>query len=464
MKDNKEEIKQFVENTASYAQNKGVDLIIVRGVNDVQNQIRFSQNKIDINKQWLSNKLEVVLAVNGNQVVTNEFSPINQESINTEIENTIKFANKIDPSPRFLGVEEGEKTTKVYPAVEDVFDSRIDEFTTESPELVNSTINAAIDAGARRVAGSLLFGKKYSYLVNSLGPKGLESNTTYYNLTVRAFQDSLDESGQGLWCGRKKINEKLINAGKTAGEFSKAHKNCKQGKPGIYDVILTPAVGANLLGGLVKRANPLFMMFGLSPFEDRLGEQIAPEFVHVNDNALIEGGLNTSSFDMEGTPHKITEMVKDGVLVDFIHNTSTARRYQTETTGNSGLYKFYIGSKILAPITTNLVFNNGTHTFNELLEGSRPTIFITCNWYTRFTNYISTEFSSIPRDAMFLVENGELGQPIKNVRISDNLLGMMKNIEAMGNDRVQVKWWEVISPTFIPTIKIKDCRITTATI
>jgi len=120
------------------------------------------------------------------------------------------------------------------------------------------------------------------------------------------------------------------------------------------------------------------------------------------------------------------------------------------------------GVKMLLPNTSNLVFDNGDRTVEELLESSRPTIYVTSNWYTRFQNYQSGDFSTIPRDAMFLIEKGQK-KPIKNLRISDNSLRMFSNISALGNDRRQVYWWEVETPTFIPSMRIKDCRLTAAT-
>ncbi|MGD9397293.1 MAG: metallopeptidase TldD-related protein, partial [Candidatus Thorarchaeota archaeon] len=81
---------------------------------------------------------------------------------------------------------------------------------------------------------------------------------------------------------------------------------------------------------------------------------------------------------------------------------------------------------------------------------------------TRFQNQQVGDFSTIPRDAMFLVENGEL-KPIKNMRISDNTMRMFKNIDALGNDRTQIFWWEVRTPTIIPTMRIRDCKMTAAT-
>ena len=142
---------------------------------------------------------------------------------------------------------------------------------------------------------------------------------------------------------------------------------------------------------------------------------------------------------------------------------STANMLQGETTGNSDLVGIGVGTKMMVPANTNIVFNNGDHSFDELLDTSRKTIYVTCNWYTRFTSRISTEYSTIPRDAAFIVENGELSTPIKNFRISDNMLRQFANIDAMGNNRVQIKWWEVPTPTWIPCLRVKDCRVTTAT-
>jgi PmbA protein len=72
-------------------------------------------------------------------------------------------------------------------------------------------------------------------------------------------------------------------------------------------------------------------------------------------------------------------------------------------------------------------------------------------------------FSTIPRDGMFLIENGEIKNPIRKLRLSDNLLRICSNITSIGNDVKQIYWWEVSTPTFTPTIKIKDCTITVAT-
>jgi len=64
---------------------------------------------------------------------------------------------------------------------------------------------------------------------------------------------------------------------------------------------------------------------------------------------------------------------------------------------------------------------------------------------------------------LFLIENGEIVKPLRKLRLADNLLRMMGNITAIGKDVKQINWWEVETPTFIPTIKVADCNITAAT-
>ena len=113
---------------------------------------------------------------------------------------------------------------------------------------------------------------------------------------------------------------------------------------------------------------------------------------------------------------------------------------------------------------SNIVISGGNYTLEEIIaECKKPTIYLTSNWYTRFTNMMDGLFSTIPRDGMFLIENGEIKKPVRKLRLSDNLLRICSNISAIGKDVQQIYWWEVETPTFSPTIKVNNCTITAAT-
>ncbi len=147
-----------------------------------------------------------------------------------------------------------------------------------------------------------------------------------------------------------------------------------------------------------------------------------------------------------------------GISKGVIHNTSTAQKAGTESTGNAGL---------VSPSNHNIVFKPGTHSFDELLEeastGGNPAIYVTNCWYKRFTSRLDGVFSVIPRDGMFLVEHGELTQPIRELRISDQMLRILANIIAMENNITQIRSWDVETPTFIPSILVQDVQFTAGT-
>jgi PmbA protein len=109
-----------------------------------------------------------------------------------------------------------------------------------------------------------------------------------------------------------------------------------------------------------------------------------------------------------------------------------------------------------------LNFKPGNSTLDDLIGfNTKPVIYIQNSWYKRYTNQLEGIFSTIPRDGMFLIKNGEW-HPIKKLRISDNLYNVMKNIQAVGKDIQNVKWWDEYSD-FYPHVRIADLNLTAAT-
>ncbi len=149
-------------------------------------------------------------------------------------------------------------------------------------------------------------------------------------------------------------------------------------------------------------------------------------------------------------------MFEKGVLKGLIHNTSTAKKLGTETTANAGL---------IIPSSSNIIIDPGDYSFDELISNSKaPTILVTCNWYTRTTSAAEGIFSTIPRDGMFLIENGEIQKPVRELRISDTFPNLVQNISAVQNKTRQIKWWlEVTVPTFAPAMVIEGVNFTTGT-
>ena len=89
-------------------------------------------------------------------------------------------------------------------------------------------------------------------------------------------------------------------------------------------------------------------------------------------------------------------------------------------------------------------------------------LFIVNSWYTRFQNYRTGDFSTIPRDGVFYVEDGEIKSVWRNIRVSDNMLRILKNIVEVSRERNEVAWWDEVMPSVLPYALIKDVKITKA--
>ncbi len=98
-----------------------------------------------------------------------------------------------------------------------------------------------------------------------------------------------------------------------------------------------------------------------------------------------------------------------------------------------------------------------------MIEELENGIIISNVWYTRFNNYLTGDFSTIPRDGLFEVKNGEITGALKGLRISENMLRILSNIKGMGKKRSWVQWWEVDVPVLVSSFLTNKVHLTKST-
>jgi len=64
---------------------------------------------------------------------------------------------------------------------------------------------------------------------------------------------------------------------------------------------------------------------------------------------------------------------------------------------------------------------------------------------------------------MFRIKHGQIENPIRELRISDNMLRIFKNIRNLSKGRYWIKWWEVDIPTLTPYAVVEDLNFTKST-
>jgi len=361
------------------------------------------------------------------------------------MEQLFKLAKASKENPMYGGVVQGK-----FKYAKPMADKSIRDI--ENP---SEYIYEAIDAAQRKIgknidAGGILFTKyEQVFLASSEGPEGQDERSAI-ELSIRAFAER-DESGHGVECNSSLKGFNPARAGEKAGEIAKMAKNPKAGKTGKFDIIFEPLFWGSMLGAYGMMGSAFFVLTKMSVFADKMGQKVGPAIVTIRDNPG-KYSVNNRVFDDEGAPVKETVFIDKGVLKTYFHNTSTAKLFKTQTTGHAGLVQ---------PMPWSLEMDAGDMTRDEMFEDTKSGLYVTNTWYTRFQNYATGDFSTIPRDGIFLIENGEIKESWKEIRLSDNILNLLANIAGISKERMHVHWWgEADPPSLSPYVLARNIQIT----
>ncbi|MCK4952805.1 TldD/PmbA family protein [Candidatus Bathyarchaeota archaeon] len=420
----------------------GADEIIANTVFGEYRQSRFSNNQIDIGVAWNDFTTNVLL-IWKKRVVTTQIK--NFQNVESILKQLLKLAKVSQENPMYGGVTQ-DKFKYAKPAVDKAIRY------VEDP---SKYIYQAIDAAKREVGKDIISGGVLStkfeqvFLVSSEGPEGQDERSGI-ELSIRVFSQR-DASGHGVECNSTLKDFNPVRAGEKAGEIAKLAKNPRAGKPGKYDIIFDPLFFGNIISVYGSMGSAYSVLIKMSVFANKLGKKVAPEIVTIQDNPDKQS-VNHRIFDEEGAAVKKTAFIDKGILKTYFHNTSTAKLFKTKTTGHAG---------IVMPIPWSLEMEPGNISKNEMFKEVKKGLYLTNTWYTRFQNYVTGDFSTIPRDGIFLIENGEIKQSWKQIRLSDNILKILENITNISQERQQVHWWlEVEPPSLSPYVLARNIQIT----
>jgi PmbA protein len=431
---------------------------VIKGIIKRENQIRFSNNSIDINKNWDEIKIHLFLAIKRKTIEIN-ISMLTEQSIRKTIQyckNLLKNAEK----NRFYRRIPEDQFSYDFSLQNFIYDKNVENLGEKAVDIVTDAIESSQDAGSYRSAGSFYNGTTIYNLTSSTGI--LRSYIrSHLNFRIRAFAEDMYATGESITLSTHLDKGfDAINAGKEAGEICENARGGTKGKPGVYNIIIYPKVSTELQAPTPAIAmNTYVKKMGISWLAGKKeGDKIGVDDVTVWDDGTMRYGLASGIFDDEGVPTTKTLLIKKGKINKFFTNTSLSKRNENST-GNAG---------ITMPKPTNMVFSRGDCTLKELMEISeKPTLLITSVWYTRYQSYAPPGvFSSLPKDGMFLVaDHGANLNPVRELRINSNHYQMLENIVALGKEQKQVSTWLSTSnnTVFAPFMLIKDIRMTTGT-
>ena len=213
-------------------------------------------------------------------------------------------------------------------------------------------------------------------------------------------------------------------------------------------VLLDPFAASSFLGVLAGALSAEAVQKGRSLFADLVGERVGSEALTLVDDGRLLEGPGAEPFDGEGVPTGRTELLTEGVLTGFLHNTSTAHRGGTRSTGNAT--RGYRSTPGVG--TTNLYVEPGGHPFEELLRRADGGVLIQdVSGVHSGANAISGEFSVGATGLR--IAGGELGEPLREMTIASTIPDMLRSITAVGSD---LRWFSAIG---VPSILIGEMTL-----
>ncbi len=403
--------------------------------------VRFSNNKVTVTQDWSVRGVNT-LALFGRKRIVSHLEDLSSRAVEAWVERIAKQAQAIPEMPDSAEMPPGSSFPD-HPTGE-----KID--ADQMGEGVRSAIESALRAGAQRVSGIFIATISHDALLGSNGARGYDERPLF-EFNVRAFNG--EASGQGVSCSTRMDGIAPEKAGGEAGEVARLSSSRVQWQEGRHDVLLGPIIGANLMERVGDACSAFSVEAGTSSLGGRLGEKVFADALTVTDDGASDDAPDSRSFDDEGMATGANILIEKGVLRSYLHNSSTAKRFKTSSTGNAGW---------ISPSPWSLVVGKGSRCFSELLEELDNGVYMVSNWYTRFQNYSTGDFSTISRDGAFLVKNGEVAGAIRGVRISDNLLRLFSGVDGVGAERQWIKWWEVRTPVLMPALISRGINLTKA--
>ncbi len=195
---------------------------------------------------------------------------------------------------------------------------------------------------------------------------------------------------------------------------------------GAYPVVMEPPAVGSLLELLGDTAlNGLAYAEGRGALVGRLGEQVAAPAINLADSPQFRATL-PRAFDAEGTPKQPIPLIQDGVARAVVHDLRSGALAGVPSTGHARSP----GGGDDGPRPTNLVLaGGGAAGPAELCAPIERGVYVTRFWYENVVRPKETLVTAVTRDGTFLIEDGRVTRPLRNLRLTDSVLGILSRVE-----------------------------------
>ena len=298
------------------------------------------------------------------------------------------------------------------------------------------TLIRARDSRVHKVIAALSFQVSDIMMYNSLGELSTDTrpvgSITITAIFVQGDQTEMNNASRSFRAGAEMITDTLLE--ELAAEVTSgmdARFEARRPKGGRMPVVMAAGASGILLHEAMGHAFEAdFNRKGQSIFSDKMGKRVAAKGINILDDATVPGNRGSLNIDDEGVPGQKTYMVEDGILRSYLHDRISAAYYGVSPTGNGRRESFRYNP--IPRMRCTYMENGSGGSWHDIIADVKKGIFVDqfSNGEVKigegdFTFYVKSGF---------LIENGRLTMPVKDINIVGNGPRALADIVAVGSD------------------------------
>jgi predicted Zn-dependent protease len=161
-------------------------------------------------------------------------------------------------------------------------------------------------------------------------------------------------------------------------------------------------------------------------------------------------------FDFEGVPRSRVSLIEGGVFRDGVYDLRTAKQAGKATTGHA-----LPPPNPEGPFPLNVVLEPGDASLEDMISSTERGLLVTRFHYSNVVHPIESSITGTTRDGTFLIENGEVAHPVKNLRFTQSILEALQATTMIGKESELASEF-FFSASLVPALKIESFNFSSA--
>jgi len=425
-----------------YAQRAGADEAEAYCIEDRSVSINTKLDHIEYARESFASGIGIRAIVSG----AVGFSSVNHEDDvrrASELAVTSARASQPDPDWRTLPAPGSCQS------VQGVFDRALAEIElSRCVELAVDMVRGVRSIGAIPTSGGLSISTSTCHILNTNGIEHTEKGTMMHLFIECTMKDRGAISTAHEFGISRSFDVDAFEIGRSAARLARESMHGTAIETARIPVLLGPIAIADILEyAFIPSLDADNVQKGRSMLSE-IGIEVASDELTILDDGLRTGGIGTAESDDEGTPSQKTVIIEDGVLKGHLHDAYTAGKAGIASTGNATRSGYGTTPSV---DVRNLVLNY-QRPASDVIAETDSGVLVHSVIGAHTANPYSGDFSIEARNS-FMVENGEVKQPIKSLMIAGNIFDMLKNIDGSGADP------RAVGGIVVPTLRVPDMQV-----